>query len=216
MLDPKDFIITRKRKKYKFALFHNSSLCFEIEEWPKGELIDVLEVGAGTGLFSVDLASHNMKDRYGAVDVKADRLQTGAWEAEKLGLSNIQFVRARIDQLEDALSPSSLSSIWVTFPDPFPKKRAAKRRLTHPHFLALYRQWLRPNGTLYFKTDAIELFHWSLEKLIEEGWRLEELSFDLHESPLPEQYKIQTTYEKRYKHEGKSINFVKATPQLHG
>ena len=54
LLDPKDFIITRKRKKYKFAKFANSPLCFELDEWKKTS-IDVVEVGAGTGLFSVEL-----------------------------------------------------------------------------------------------------------------------------------------------------------------
>ncbi|HEU5121716.1 MAG TPA: tRNA (guanosine(46)-N7)-methyltransferase TrmB [Candidatus Saccharimonadales bacterium] len=211
-LNPKDFIITRKRKKYKFALFHNSPLCFEIEEWHPNREFDVLEMGAGTGLFSVELASHNKTGKYVAVDVKADRLQTGARAAGATRLDNIQFLRARADQLDTVISPASLSSIWITFPDPFPKKRAAKHRLTHSHFLAFYERWLLPTGAIYFKTDARELFDWSLEELVREGWRIEELSFDLHTSDLPDEYKIHTTYETRYIREGKLINFVKATP----
>lgn len=211
-LNPKDFIITRKRKKYKFALFSNSPLCFEVDEWPARDFFDVLEMGAGTGVFSAELAKQNTAHRYVAVDVKADRLQAGARWAEAEKLHNLRFLRARADQLDEIILPSSLSSIWVTFPDPFPKKRSAKHRLTHPHFLALYAKWLRSDGAIFFKTDAHNLFEWSLEQLVGEGWKIEELSFDLHESSLPDPYKVQTVYEARYKNEGKSIKFTRATP----
>jgi tRNA (guanine-N7-)-methyltransferase len=72
-VDPNQFIITRKRKKYKFALFHNSPLCFEFDEWIKRE-VDCLEIGAGTGLFSVELALRHPEKTFLAIDVKGDRL----------------------------------------------------------------------------------------------------------------------------------------------
>lgn len=210
-LNPKDFIITRKRKKYRFALFSNSPLCFEFEQWPQGEKFDVLEMGAGTGLFSVALARLDAA-KYVAVDVKADRLQKGAYAAKEAGRENVRFLRARADQLEAAIPSRSLQKIWVTFPDPFPKKRSAKHRLTHPQYLNLYQTWLGSNGALYFKTDARDLFTWSLEQLVASGWQIQELSFDLHESELSSEYKLCTTYEERYIGEGKPIHFVKALP----
>ena len=63
-----------------------------------------------------------------------------------------------------------------------------------------------------FKTDAKELFDWSLEQLVVEGWQIQRLSFDLHESNLSKNYKIMTTYERRFVNEGLKINFVKALP----
>ena len=213
-MNPEDFIITRKRKKYRFALFHNSPLCFETEEWKIVPQPDVLEMGAGTGLFSVMQAEGSEKTKFLAVDVKADRLQTGARVAEEESLSNIHFLRARADQLPELLVPHSLEEIWVTFPDPFPKSRAAKHRLTHSQYLKLYARLLKTDGALYFKTDAKNLFDWSLEQLVREGWKIEELSFDLHESNLSENYKVKTTYEARFIREGLKINFVKATPPL--
>lgn len=213
-LNPEDFIITRKRKLYKFALFHNSPLCFEVDEWKNSPVPDVLEMGAGTGLFSVAMAENNPAKNFLAVDVKADRLQTGAAQASAKNLANLQFLRARAGQLPELLSPHSLEKIWVTFPDPFPKKRAAKNRLTHPNYLKMYAGLLKKDGALYFKTDAHALFDWSLEQLIRAGWKIEELTFDLHESDLSDAYKIETTYETRYIGEGLKINFVKATPPL--
>lgn len=102
--------------------------------------------------------------------------------------------------------------VWITFPDPFAKKHSAGRRLTHPHFLSIYAHLLKPDGALYCKTDSTSLFEWSLEKLVEEGWEIKELTFDLHESNLPDWYKIQTTYETRFIQKGLKIHFVKAVP----
>lgn len=208
-VNPEDFIITRKRKKYKFALFANSPLCFEATEWHK-QPVDVLELGAGTGLFSVELAAHSPDRQFVAVDVKGDRLQKGAREAEKRGLTNIRFLRARADQLGDLIESHSIVSLWITFPDPFPKKRSAGRRLTHPHFLQLFETLLQKDGSLYLKHDNRDFFSWSLEQLVAERWHIDELSFDLHESDLADYYKIKTTYEERWLSEGLQTNFVKA------
>ena len=134
LLNPDDFIIVRKRKKYKFAKFHNAENCFEFDEWrdfyqQHQPGIFGLEIGAGTGLFSVELAARYPDKLFAAIDVKADRLQKGAYTALEKGLSNIYFIRARADQVGDLFALSTLVNIWVTFPDPFPKKRAAGRRL---------------------------------------------------------------------------------------
>lgn len=210
-LNPDDYIITRKRKKYKFAKFFNSPFCYEVEEW-QPQKTDILEMGAGTGLFSVAMAQAASMQKCLAVDVKADRLQVGAVTAEAAGIDNLSFLRARADQLPGLIAPASLAAIWVTFPDPFPKPRHAKNRLTHPRALKIYASLLAPGAALYFKTDAKNLFDWSLEQLIAEGWHVTELSFDLHNSELSAEYKIKTTYETRYIREGLTINFVKAIP----
>ena len=76
-VDPNQFVITRRRKKYKFALFNNSPLCFECDEW-RLRPIDVLEVGAGTGLFSVELAARHPEQRLlGGIDIVACRCGGG-------------------------------------------------------------------------------------------------------------------------------------------
>lgn len=219
MINPDDYVITRKRKKYKFAKFANAENCFEFDEWQQ-RAIDVVEVGAGTGLFSVELAARHPDQTFLAVDVKADRLQKGAYAAIERGLTNISFVRARADQLNDLVPDHSASQIWITFPDPFPRPRSAGRRLTHPTFLARYARVLRPQsqqgstlsqgGTLYLKHDNRDFFCWSLEQLVVQKWHITELSFDLHESGLNDDYKIKTSYEQRWLAEGLTTNFVQA------
>ena len=209
-VDPNQFIITRKRKKYKFALFHNSPLCFEFDEWAPHH-VDVVEIGAGNGMFTIKLATRHPEQVFVAVDIKGDRLQKGAREAEARGLNNVFFVRARADQIDQLVEQNSLEQIWVTFPDPFPRKHSAGRRLTHPNFLKKYSSLLKSGGSLLIKHDDHNFFCWSLEQLVAEKWQIKELSFDLHESALSDEYKIMTTYEQRWIGEGKTINFVRVT-----
>lgn len=210
MENPNDFVITRKRKLYRFALFRNSPLCFEFEQWDGQSAADIVEIGAGTGLFALSLAEKYPGRQVVAVDVKGDRLQVGARQAEEKGLTNIRFLRARADQLVEIFRPNSVMNIWLTFSDPFPKRRSAGRRLTHPTFLALYRTLLSTDGSLLIKHDNPAFFQWTLEQLVVEHWQLSQLSFDLHESDLPAEYKTMTTYEQRWTNEGRVTQFVAA------
>lgn len=211
MINPEDFIIARKRKKYKFAKFANSKICFEFEDWEK-QVADIVELGAGTGLFAVELATLHPQKSFVAVDVKADRLQKGAYEAESRGLKNIQFLRARADQLNELFKDHSVETLWLTFADPFPRPRSSRRRMTHPLYLEKYALVLALDGSLKIKHDSLDFFHWTLEQLVDENWKIEEISFDLQESELVDEYKIMTTYERKWLNEDRQTSFVKAKP----
>ena len=206
---PDDFIITRKRKKYKFAKFALSEQCYEFDEWSPRP-IDVIEIGAGTGMFSVELAARYPEKQFLALDVKADRLQTGAYEAHARKVTNISFVRARADQINQLVPEHSVSSIWVTFADPFPKKGSAGRRLTHSTFLKLYEAALKTGGQLFMKHDNDDFFQWSLEQLVEQKWCIDALTFDVHERNHIEDAQIMTTYEQRWLNEGRTVSFCRA------
>lgn len=210
MIDPNDFVITRKRKKYKFAKFANAVNCFEFDEWEKSKKIDEIEIGAGTGLFIVELAERHPERMYAALDVKADRLQKGAYEATARGLTNVFFIRARADQVDELFESGALQTIWLTFSDPFPKKRSAGRRMTHPTYLKKYHSLLKRGGSFIVKHDNPTFFNWTLEQLVAEQWQFAELTFDLHDSELDDDYKITTTYEQRWLSEGRITQLVRA------
>lgn len=212
MLNPDDFIITRKRKKYRFAHFANASNCFELEQWqPMIDRHYTVEVGAGTALFLVELAARYPDRHFVACDVKADRLQKGARLALERNISNIQFVRVRADQLDEVFRKGTVDEIWLTFSDPFPRDRHAKHRLSHPRFLSIYRELISADGVLKMKTDNHQLFDYSLEQFVAEKWQITELSYDLHESNFSDHYKIMTTYEKKFVALGLPIYFVSAS-----
>lgn len=210
LLNPDDFVIVRKRKKYRFAKFANAENCFDLNEWSKRK-IDVVELGAGTAFFLVELARRYPEKTFAAVDVKADRLQRGAYQAIEQNIKNIVFIKARADQINELFEAQSLESLWLTFADPFPRDRSARRRMTHPIFLEKYAALLKKTGSFYVKHDNPTFFTWSLEQMVAQNWYIRELSFDLHESGLADDYKIITSYEERWLSEGLTTNFVRAT-----
>lgn len=211
--------ITRKRKKWKFAHFDEWPNCFAASDatpalWHEYFAADqplVVEIGAGTADLSVELARRHPDKNFVAADIKSDRLYTGAKVALNEPIKNIAFVRAQLRDMSALFAPGSIAELWVTFPDPFPRDKQAKHRLTHPKFLQVYAQLLAPGGILRFKTDNRELFLWSLEQLVAEGWHLTELSFDLHESDLSDDYKVTTHFERKYIEKAVAINYVAAT-----
>lgn len=225
---PRDGLyITRKRKKWKFAHFESYKNCFTFNHGSSPDLVKkqikthfphfrgatletrplVLELAAGNALFSLELARRHAEKDFIAVDIKSDRLYTSAKKALEEGVKNIAFLRMHLNELEQVFEPRSVDEIWLTFPDPFPRERSAKRRLSHISFLQQYRKLLKDTGLLKFKTDNRQLFLWSLEQLVAEKWHFQELSFDLHESNLPDEYKIKTHYEQKFTAEGLPINY---------
>ncbi|HMS32218.1 MAG TPA: tRNA (guanosine(46)-N7)-methyltransferase TrmB [Candidatus Saccharibacteria bacterium] len=204
----------KKRKLHKFSLFEDSKLCFEASEFKFSEATNNfseinLEVGAGTGDLSFGLAKKYPNQLFIATDVKADRLVQGATKAQKQGLVNLIFLRINMSSLLNLIPAKSLSNIWITFPDPMPKDRQEKHRLVNQHFLKIYKELLKQGGEILFKTDDKPLFDYGLECIGNSAGQIDALSFDLHQSNLPEDYKITTVYERKFINGGKPINFIK-------
>ena len=214
---PEDFVISRRRKQFRFAKFAEFASCFQLAEWLKvrDDLLEgdndlVVEIAAGSALFSVELARRRLKTIFVAVDIKSDRLYRGARRAAELGLENIYFVRSDIAKIAEIIPPRRACEIWLTFPDPQPPARDAKHRLTAPRFLALYQQILRADGVLNFKTDSAPLFDWSLEQLALAGWQTKFITRNLHTAAAPDEAKIMTSYEARFVDAGLKISYIQA------
>lgn len=215
-----NLVITRKRKLYKFAHFDSFKNAFTfsrgdkeysleqaLNQWFTTDKPRILEIAAGNAQFSLELARQNPKLNFMAADIKSDRLYTSAKQALSEGVTNIAFVRINMKELCHAFKPDSFAKIWLTFPDPFARKRSVRRRLTHPDFLKLYDKLLTKDGCLNFKTDSRDLFLWSLEQFVSDNWQIKQLSFDLHDSDLPADYKIMTHYEERFVEQDIPINY---------
>ena len=175
----------------------------------------IVEIGAGTGLFSVELAKRHPENLYIAIDIKSDRLYSGAKLADELKLSNVVFIRSDIWRLKELFKENSVSEIWITFPDPYANedqtklnKSDAKHRLTHFRFLEIFESILK--GQLHFKTDNEPLFEWSKEQFKKDGWSIIEETDDLHSSTLLDDYKIMTSYEEKFVADGLVIHLLTA------
>ena len=112
----------------------------------------VLELGCGKGDYTIDLAERNPSCNYIGVDIKGARLWKGAKYAEEHSLSNVAFLRTRIEFIESLFAPGEVSEIWITFADP--QIGREKKRLTAPLFMNRYRNFLKEGGIVHLKTDS--------------------------------------------------------------
>lgn len=171
-----------------------------------------LEVGCGKGEYTVGLAQRHPGRNFLGLDIKGERIWRGSTAAAALGLRNVGFVRMRAEDLRDQFGPGELQEIWITFPDPRPRDRDIKRRLTSPRFLALYEQLLTVGGLLHLKTDNAGFFEYTLEKLaIRPGATVERFTRDLYAETAPEfaeAQAIQTNFEGKYRALGVSIKYA--------
>ncbi|MEP7373776.1 MAG: tRNA (guanosine(46)-N7)-methyltransferase TrmB [Chitinophagaceae bacterium] len=118
----------------------------------------ILELACGKGEYAVGLARLYPERNFIGIDLKGNRIWVGAKKALEQNLTNAAFLRTQIDQVSDYFYPGETEAIWITFPDPQPRRSKAKKRLTHPKFLRLYQQFLIPGGLIHLKTDSPDLY----------------------------------------------------------
>jgi tRNA (guanine-N7-)-methyltransferase len=113
-----------------------------------------LEIGFGAGECLVNMAKKNPQNDYIGIEVYIQGIHQVLKQIEIEKLSNIRlFYTDAIDVLEKCFQSNSLDTIYIFFPDPWPKKRHFKRRLIQPTFIDLVAQRLKSEGSLYLATD---------------------------------------------------------------
>ena len=120
-----------------------------------------LELACGKGEYAVGLGQLYPDRNFIGIDVKGNRLWVGAKKAIQNNLSNVAFLRTKIDQIAEYLAKDEVAEIWITFPDPQLRMSKAKKRLTHPKFLRLYQQFLIRGGLIHLKTDSPDLYRFT-------------------------------------------------------
>ena len=166
-----------------------------------------LELACGKGEYSVNLGRQNKDQNYIGVDIKGNRIYNGAKIALTEGLDNVGFLRIQIGQITDYFAADEVDNIWIIFPDPFLKKD--KNKLTHPRFLHLYQQIMKPGGRINLKTDSKELYDFTLETVAEQGCTIHENIVDIYGKGLATgPLAIQTFYEKMHLAEGRTIYYI--------
>jgi tRNA (guanine-N7-)-methyltransferase len=131
----------------------------------------VLELGCSKGEHCLAFAAANPRKLCVGIDCKSHRMCVGAEKALARGLDNVHFLRARIERIGDFFLERSVHEIWLTFPDPHPKQRAVKSRLSAAFFLDAYANLLIPGGTVYLKTDSDLLYDYTRESVRRWGGR---------------------------------------------
>ncbi|MCD6013399.1 MAG: tRNA ((46)-N7)-methyltransferase TrmB [Flavipsychrobacter sp.] len=194
---------------FKNVLQHPENTAGNWHSWFKNDNPVTLELACGKGEYSVNLGREHRNRNFIGVDIKGNRIYTGAKIALTEGLNNVAFLRTHIGQITTYFAPGEVEEIWIIFPDPFLRKGKAKNRLTHPRFLHAYQQILKPGGRINLKTDSKELYDFTIETIQEQGCTVHENIADVYgqgkaSGPLA----IQTFYEKMHLADGRTIYFV--------
>ncbi|MCI9466059.1 MAG: tRNA (guanosine(46)-N7)-methyltransferase TrmB [Ruminiclostridium sp.] len=162
-----------------------------------------LELGCGKGRFTCQTAAAHPEVLFVAVERVPDAMVMAMERARELELNNVFFVDADAADLTKFFAPDEVDLIYINFCDPWPSNRHAKRRLTHRDFLLHYRSVLKEGGEIQFKTDNAPLFAFSLMQFPKAGYRLEQVTRDLHAQGIQG---IMTDYEEKFHNLGTKIN----------
>ncbi len=170
-----------------------------------------LELACGRGEYTIGMARLFSNRNFVGVDIKGDRLWKGSTWAVEENLRHVGFLRTHISLIENFFEPAEADEIWITFPDPRPRKKDVNRRLTSPRYIDIYKQILRPGGVVRLKTDNTALFAYSLEQLTQRD-DIVDLVYtdDLYQSELrPECWEIRTKYEEMFASQGEKIKYLR-------
>lgn len=168
-----------------------------------------LEIGCGKGQFITGLAKKHPDIEYYAMERVPDVIVMAAEKGLAEGLTNLHFLLADASSLPEICPDNSIDVIYLNFSDPWPKKRHSSRRLTDRRFLEIYKRLLKKDGEIKMKTDNEGLFRFSLEEFSGDGFILSEISEDLHNSNIENEF--MTEYETRFSKQGMKIYHLKAT-----
>ena len=156
----------------------------------------VLELACGKGEYTIGLAALYPNKNFIGVDLKGNRLWVGAKKAIQHNLKNVAFLRIQIDQINEFFANEEVDELWITFPDPQLRISRSKKRLTHPKFLRLYYQILKPNGKIHLKTDSPDLYEFTKKVIGMYGCTLYKDYDDVYAEPgIPKELHIKTYYE---------------------
>lgn len=156
----------------------------------------VLELACGKGEYTLGLAKLYPSKNFLGIDIKGNRLWVGAKKATQQNLHNAAFLRIQIERITEFFANEEVDELWITFPDPQLRTSRAKKRLTHPRFLRLYYQILRPGGKIHLKTDSPDLYRFTKTVIDMYGCPVHLDLDDVYGEPgIPSELQIKTHYE---------------------
>ncbi|NMM54857.1 tRNA (guanosine(46)-N7)-methyltransferase TrmB [Paenibacillus aquistagni] len=175
-----------------------------------------VELGMGKGQFVTEMSVKYPNINFIGIDMydeliaraseKAMAVSERAGDAEQHP-SNLRLMRANIEFMETFFEENELSRIYLNFSDPWPKKKHARRRLTHPRFLEKYALVMNEWGEIHQKTDSETLFEFSLNAYAHMEYLMKDISLNLHRDGIHEEH-VMTEYEQKFFEKGMNIHRV--------
>lgn len=164
-----------------------------------------IEVGMGKGKFMMGMAKANPHINYIGIEMYSSVLYRAVQKLELEPLPNLRFILLDAKDIANVFDKEEVDRIYLNFSDPWPKDRHAKRRLPSRQFLARFDQILKKDGVIEFKTDNKDLFTFAEEEVEPAGWKIVEITYDLHNDEKMVQGNIMTEYEEKFSSMGNPI-----------
>ena len=167
-----------------------------------------LELGTGRGDFLFNMAKKYPNINFVGVEINSSQLVRATQILEASNLKNIYLINMDARDLTKIFG-KEIDAIYLTFSEPWPKKRDEKNRFTHESYLKIYDQIFKKDKHIILKTDNKGLFAYSLESLSKYWYVFDTVSLDLHndERNIPN---IMTDFEKQYFKERRPIYYLDA------
>ncbi len=167
-----------------------------------------MEIGCGKGQFIFELAARTPDINYIAVEVNESVISDACKKAQEAGIENVIFMKCGAEILTKYIKPASIGRLYLNFSCPLPKKANENRRLTNIRFLEIYKEILTSDAEIHQKTDNMHFFEYSIEQYTLAGFKLKNISLDLHNSDFVGN--IVTEYERKFSSMGMPIYRLEA------
>ncbi len=191
-----DYLIIMNNDSLDFNDADKENHLIDFKKVFKKEQPVYLEVGSGKGQFGCTFAKQNPDKNILCVERNRNVLILAIDMARDMGLDNIMFLCGTAEYLPSYIEKQSVEEIYLNFSCPFPKNRHKAHRLTNPRFLEIFKTLLKPNGVICQKTDNMHFFEYSIESFSVCGFKLSNVSLDLHNSDF--EGNIVTEYESKF------------------
>ena len=171
-----------------------------------------VEIGTGKCSFIYEIARQNPNINFIGIERIDTVLALGIKELEsKPFLDNLFLINYDAFKIDDIFD-KEVDTLYLNFSDPWSKKRHEKRRLTNFRFLKKYDIMFLSDKKIIMKTDNRELFEYSVVSLSNYGYKINDLSLDLHSK---EDYNnIMTEYENKFSRKGYKIYMLSASKSV--
>ena len=203
-----DYLLISDFEDRNFNTAKDKKEYIDFKKWFGNDNPLFLEIGCGKGKFACEYAAKNPEINLIAVEKSGNVIVEACEKAKEMGLSNLKFIKCGAEYLEKYLEPCSVGRIFLNFSCPFPKAAYATHRLTHIRFLEIYKRIMKKDAEIHQKTDNMHFFEFSLEHFTIGGFRLKNISLDLHNSGF--EGNIETEYEHRFASLGQPIYRLEA------
>jgi tRNA (guanine-N7-)-methyltransferase len=132
------------------------------------------DLGCARGHFIVAAARENPTTRFLGVEWQLRRARETQRKLRHHGLDNARVLRGEIlETLQKQVPDHSLHRLHILFPDPWPKRRHAPRRLLQPAAWNEFTRILHPRGIVRFLTDDAPYFQQTRDTLQNlPGWNI--------------------------------------------